>query len=391
MAKAARPVSFRIEDYAFLSDTQSGALVSREGCIDWLCLPRFDSGACFAALLGGKENGTWTLTPRDRITKRERRYRGDSLILETELHTNDGAVRYIDFMPPRGTNPDIVRIIEGLEGEVTIRMELVIRFDYGSVVPWVRRRHGGLEAVAGPDALILRTPVETHGEDLKTVAEFTVHKNERIPFVLTWFASHEAPPRKIDPEDALRETENYWRDWSQKCAHEGPWREAVMRSLITLKGLTYAPTGGIVAALTTSLPEEIGGVRNWDYRYCWLRDATFTLLSLLSAGFRDEANAWREWLLRAIAGSASQLQIMYGVQGERRLNEHELSWLRGLRKFAAGAGRQRCLQSIPTRCLRRGDGRDLSFPQGRPGDQRSGLANASCVTRFSRVEVAGTR
>ena len=329
MEKAARPVSFRIEDYAFLSDTQSGALVSRDGCVDWLCLPRFDSGACFAALLGGKENGSWTLTPRGRVTKRERRYRRDTLVLETELHTEEGAVRYIDFMPPRGTNPDIVRIVEGLAGAVTIRMELIIRFDYGSIVPWVRRRHGGLEAVAGPDALILRTPVETHGEELKTVAEFTVGKNERLPFVLTWFASHEAPPREIDPERALRETETYWRDWAKNCTHQGPWREAVTRSLITLKGLTYAPTGGMVAALTTSLPEEIGGVRNWDYRYCWLRDATFTLLSLLSAGFREEANAWREWLLRAVAGSASQLQIMYGVRGERRLTEYELSWLSG--------------------------------------------------------------
>ena len=280
-------------------------------------------------MLGEKENGTWTLTPQEKITKRERRYRGDTLILETDLHTSEGAVRYIDFMPPRGTNPDIVRIIEGLDGQVTIRMELIIRFDYGSVVPWVRRRHGGLEAIAGPDALILHTPIETHGEDLKTVAEFTVRKGDRVPFVLTWFASHEPPPREVDPEHALRETESYWRDWSQDCTHEGPWREAVTRSLITLKGLTYAPTGGIVAALTTSLPEEIGGVRNWDYRYCWLRDATFTLLSLLSAGFREEANAWREWLLRAIAGSASQLQIMYGVRGERRLIEHELPWLSG--------------------------------------------------------------
>ena len=317
--KAAPAASFRIEDYAFLSDTQSGALVSREGCIDWLCLPRFDSGACFAALLGGKENGSWTLTPQEKIRKRERRYRGDTLILETDLHTNGGAVRYIDFMPPRGTNPDIVRTIEGLEGEVTIRMELVIRFDYGSVIPWVRRRHGGLEAVAGPDALILHTLIETHGEDLKTVAEFTVRKGERVPIVLTWFASHDAPPPEVNPEHALRETEIYWRDWSRQCTHEGPWREAVTRSLIKLKGLTYAPTGGIVAALTTSLPEKIGGVRNRDYRYCWLRDATFTLVSLLSAGFREEANAWREWLLRAIAGSPSQLQIMYGVQGERRL------------------------------------------------------------------------
>lgn len=329
MKKIAGAASSRIEDYAFLSDTQSGALVSRDGCVDWLCLPRFDSGACFAALLGGPENGTWRLTPQGKIKKRERRYRGDTLVLETDLHTSGGAVRYIDFMPPRGTNPDIVRIVEGLAGEVTIRMELIIRFDYGSVVPWVRQRYGGLEAIAGPDALILHTPIETHGEDLKTVAEFTVRKGDRVPFVLTWYASHEPPPREVHPENALRDTEKFWSDWSNHCAHQGPWRDAVMRSLVTLKGLTYAPTGGIVAALTTSLPEEIGGVRNWDYRFCWLRDATFTLSALLSAGFQEEANAWREWLLRAVAGSASQLQIMYSVSGERRLIEHELPWLRG--------------------------------------------------------------
>jgi len=328
--KVASPVGrSKIEDYAFLSDTQSGALVSRDGCVDWLCLPRFDSGACFAALLGGPENGTWRLTPQEKIKKRERRYRGDTLILETDLHTSGGAVRYIDFMPPRGTNPDMVRIVEGLAGQVTIRMELVIRFDYGSVVPWVRRRYGGLEAIAGPDGLILHTPIETRGEDLKTVAEFTVGKGDRVPFVLTWYASHEPPPREVHPENALRDTENFWSDWSKHFDYQGPWRDAVMRSLITLKGLTYAPTGGIVAALTTSLPEEIGGVRNWDYRFCWLRDATFTLFSLLGAGFHDEARAWREWLLRAIAGSPSELQIMYGVRGERRLIEHELPWLSG--------------------------------------------------------------
>lgn len=319
----------RIEDYAFLSDTQSGALISRHGCVDWLCLPRFDSGACFAALLGEKKNGSWSLTPQGKIKKCERRYRGDTLILETDLQTSEGAVRFIDFMPPRGTNPDMVRIVEGLSGRVKIRMELIIRFDYGSVVPWVRKRHGGLEAVAGPDALILHTPVKTRGEDLKTVAEFTVAKGDRLPFVLTWFPSHETPPREVDPEQALRETENFWKEWSHRCTHRGPWREAVVRSLLTLKGLTYAPTGGIVAALTTSLPEEIGGVRNWDYRFCWLRDATFTLFSLLGAGYQEEAKAWREWLLRAIAGSPSQLQIMYGVRGERRLLEHELPWLSG--------------------------------------------------------------
>lgn len=319
----------RIEDYAFVGDTQSGALISRSGCIDWLCLPRFDSGACFAALLGETENGTWTLTPEGKVIGCERRYRGDSLILETDVRTEEGTVRYTDFMPPRGTNPDIVRIVEGLDGKVSIRMELIIRFDYGSVVPWVRRAHNGLEAIAGPDGLILHTPVETHGEDLKTVAEFTVAKGERVPFVLTWFASHEDPPREVHPEHALRDTEKFWSDWAGQCSHKGPWHEAVMRSLVTLKGLTYAPTGGIVAALTASLPEQIGGPRNWDYRYCWLRDATFTLLAFVNAGYQEEAKDWREWLLRAIAGRASQMQIMYGVRGERRLDEFELDWLSG--------------------------------------------------------------
>ncbi len=318
-----------IEDYAFLSDTQSGALISRDGSVDWLCLPRFDSGACFAALLGEKENGCWRFTPKGKIRNRSRRYRGDSMILETEVETAEGRVRFIDFMPLRGTNPDLVRIVEGVEGKVSIRMELIIRFDYGSVVPWVRRRYGGLEAIAGPDALILHTPIETHGEDLKTLAEFKVAKGDRVPFVLTWYASHEQPPKEVAPEKALRATESYWRQWSKKCDRSGPWQDAVMRSLITLKGLTYAPTGGIVAAATTSLPEEIGGVRNWDYRFCWLRDATFTLFALLGAGYTEEAKAWREWLLRAIAGSPSQMQIMYGVSGERRLDEHELPWLGG--------------------------------------------------------------
>lgn len=319
----------RIEDYAFLSDTQTGALVSRDGSVDWLCIPRFDSGACFAALLGDRTNGRWKFTADGEARTTRRGYRGDTLILETEIETADGAVRLIDFMPPRGKNPDIVRIIEGLRGNVRIKMELIIRFDYGHVIPWVRKEHGGLEAIAGPDALILRTPIETRGEDLTTVAEFSVAQGDRVPFVLTWFASHDEPPRAIHPEHALQQTEDYWTSWSKRCCEQGPWREAVMRSLITLKGLTYAPTGGIVAAATTSLPEEIGGVRNWDYRYCWLRDATFTLYALMNAGYLDEARAWREWLLRAIAGSAAQMQIMYGVQGERRLNESEISWLPG--------------------------------------------------------------
>jgi GH15 family glucan-1,4-alpha-glucosidase len=319
----------KIEDYAFLSDTQTGALVSRDGCIDWLCFPRFDSPACFASLLGEKKNGHWLFSPADKIDKVSRRYRGDTLIVETEMETASGAVRLIDFMPPRGKNPDIVRIIEGLHGEVRMQMELIIRFEYGMIIPWVRKAHDGLEAIAGPDGLILRTPIETRGKDLTTVADFTVKKGERVPFVLTWFQSHEEPPRAITPEHALRDTEKFWSEWAGRLHYSGPWKEAVMRSVITLKGLTYAPTGGLVAALTTSLPEEIGGVRNWDYRYCWLRDATFTLVTLMRVGYRDEAKSWRQWLLRTIAGSASQMQIMYGVHGERRLDEREIPWLSG--------------------------------------------------------------
>jgi GH15 family glucan-1,4-alpha-glucosidase len=319
----------KIEDYAFLSDTQTGALVSRDGCVDWLCFPRFDSGACFASLLGTRDNGHWHFWPEEKINKTSRRYRGNTLILETEFETASGAVRLIDFMPPRGNNPDIVRIIEGLRGEVRMQMELIIRFEYGLVIPWVRKAFDGLEAIAGPDGLVLRTPIETRGKDLTTVAEFTVKTGERVPFVLTWFRSHQEPPRPINPQHALQETEKFWTDWSGDCRYLGPWTEAVERSLLVLKGLTYAPTGGLVAALTTSLPEEIGGVRNWDYRYCWLRDATFTLITLMRVGYRDEAKSWREWLLRAIAGSAAQMQIMYGVQGERWLDEREIPWLSG--------------------------------------------------------------
>jgi GH15 family glucan-1,4-alpha-glucosidase len=319
----------RIEDYGFLSDTQTAALVSRDGCIDWLCFPRFDSPACFASLVGDEKNGRWGFWPVEKIDKMSRRYRGDTLILETEMETSDGAVRLIDFMPPRGKYPDIVRIIEGVRGEVAMRMQLIIRFDYGQVVPWVRQGADGLEAIAGPDGVILRTPVKTRGQDLTTVADFTVKESERIPFVLTWFPSHEKPPRAINPEHALRDTEKYWNDWAKRCQRHGAYEKAVVRSLITLKGLTHAPTGGLVAAPTTSLPEEIGGVRNWDYRYCWLRDATFTLFALMGAGYHDEAAAWREWLLRAVAGSPAQMQIMYGVGGERRLEEYELPWLAG--------------------------------------------------------------
>ncbi|HEY2568749.1 MAG TPA: glycoside hydrolase family 15 protein [Candidatus Udaeobacter sp.] len=324
----------KIEDYAFLSDTQTAALVSRDGCVDWLCLPRFDSPACFASLLGGTENGHWRFFPEEEVEATRRRYRGDSLILETEIETKSGAVRLIDFMPPRGENPDIVRIVEGIRGKVTMKMELVIRFDYGGMVPWVRRRNGDLEAIAGPDGLILRTPVKTCGRDLTTVAEFIVSEGERVPFVLTWFASHKNPPRAIHHEHALQDTERYWRTWCNQFQGNGKWRDAVMRSLIVLKGLTYAPTGGLVAAATTSLPEQIGGPRNWDYRYCWLRDATFALVSLMLHGFQEEAKGWREWLLRAVAGSPAQMQIMYGVRGERRLTEVEITWLSGYEKSA---------------------------------------------------------
>jgi GH15 family glucan-1,4-alpha-glucosidase len=322
----------KIEDYAFLSDTQTGALVSRDGCVDWLCLPRFDSGACFASLLGTAENGHWRFFTKEKTDKISRHYRGDTLILETEIETKSGAVRLIDFMPPRGENPDLIRIVEGIRGEVEMEMELIIRFDYGSVVPWVRQEHGGLEAIAGPDGLILRTPVETQGKALTTVAEFNVKKGDRVPFVLTWFASHRQPPRQVNAEHALRDTDNFWNTWAKQCRRKTQWDHALLRSLIVLKGLTYEPTGGIVAAATTSLPEEIGGVRNWDYRYCWLRDATFTLISLLNAGYKDEANSWRQWLLRTIAGSPAQMQIMYGVQGERRLDEFEIPWLSGYEK-----------------------------------------------------------
>ncbi|HEY0368866.1 MAG TPA: glycoside hydrolase family 15 protein [Chthoniobacterales bacterium] len=346
---SARSAQTKIEDYGFLSDTQAGALVSRDGSLDWLCFPRFDSGACFAALLGDKNNGRWSFTPTARVHVRRRRYRPETLILETEFETGSGVVRLIDFMPPRGEAPDIIRIVEGVSGRVRVAMELIIRFDYGSIVPWVRKHHrDALIAVAGPDSLILRTPIETRGVGLTTTAEFTVRAGERVPFVLTWYPSSDPIPHEVDPEQALRETERFWQDWTRRCEYRGKWREAVVRSLITLKGLTFAPTGGIVAAPTTSLPEDIGGERNWDYRYCWIRDATFTLTALMQAGYSDEARAWREWLLRAVAGSPGQMQIMYGVRGERRLTELELPWLSGYEnskpvRIGNAASRQRQL------------------------------------------------
>jgi GH15 family glucan-1,4-alpha-glucosidase len=318
-----------IEDYGLIGDLQTAALVSRHGCIDWLCLPRFDSGAVFAALLGDEENGTWHLQPEGEFRARGRRYRGDTLVLETELETSSGVVRLVDFMPPRETKPDLVRIVEGVSGRVDMQMELALRFDYGSVVPWVRSLDGALVAVAGPDAVALHTPVELEGRDLRTYASFAVGEGDRVPFVMTWFPSNEKVPDAIDPDATLRDTVSYWEEWSSRCTHTGRWDEALRRSLLTLKALTYAPTGGIVAAPTTSLPEWLGGVRNWDYRYCWLRDATLTLLAFVRAGYVEEAGAWRDWLLRAIAGTPGDLQIMYGVAGERRLTELELPWLAG--------------------------------------------------------------
>jgi GH15 family glucan-1,4-alpha-glucosidase len=319
----------RIEDYGLIGDLQTAALVSREGCIDWLCFPRFDSGAVFAGLLGDSDNGHWTIQPAGEYHSPARRYVDDTLVLETDFEAPGGAVRLIDFMPVRGEAPDVVRIVEGRGGRVEMRLELVLRFDYGSIVPWVRNIEGSLVGIAGPDAVSLRTPVELEGRDLRTYAQFTVAKGDRVPFVLTWFPSAGAVPAEVDAEDALRQTLAYWTEWASRYTHGDAWHDAVHRSLLTLKALTYAPTGGMVAAPTTSLPEATGGVRNWDYRYCWLRDATLTLLTLVSVGYVDEAGAWRDWLLRAIAGSPEDLQIMYGVAGERRLTEVELPWLPG--------------------------------------------------------------
>jgi GH15 family glucan-1,4-alpha-glucosidase len=318
-----------IEDYGLIGDLQTAALVSRHGCIDWLCLPRFDSGAIFAALVGESENGHWTIRPDGDFHSPGRSYRGDTLVLETELETGTGAVRLIDFMPPRGKAPDLIRIVEGVRGNVEMVMELVLRFDYGSIVPWVRNIGGTLVAVAGPDSISLETPVELEGRNLRTYARFTVEQGDRVPFVLTWTPSNEPLAERVDAEQALSETVEYWEEWIGPCTTVGRWDAPVRRSLLTLKALTYEPTGGIVAAPTTSLPEALGGVRNWDYRYCWLRDATLTLLAFLRAGYVDEARAWRDWLLRAIAGSPEDIQVMYGVAGERRLVELELPWLAG--------------------------------------------------------------
>jgi len=328
-----------IEDYAIIGDLQTGALVGRNGSVDWLCLPRFDSGACFAALLGDEENGHWRIAPQgtdSTETCTRRAYVDDSLVLETFWETRTGTVKVIDFMPQRDKAPDVMRIVEGVSGSVDMSSVLRLRFDFGSVVPWMRRSHGHRVAIAGPDSVWLRSepPVRTWGQQYSTCSSFTVAEGESVAFVLTWHPSHSPRPKLIDPYKSLKHTLADWGKWAARCTYHGRHRQAVLRSLITLKALTYAPTGGIVAALTTSLPEEIGGVRNWDYRYCWLRDSTLTLGAMISAGFVEEAAAWRDWLLRAVAGDPADLQIMYGLAGERRLPETELPWLSGYENSA---------------------------------------------------------
>lgn len=323
-------MSTPLEDYALIGDCETAALVSRRGSIDWLCWPRFDSAACFAALLGGPEHGRWLIEAVEDDARVARAYRENTLILETRIETENGIVLLIDFMPPRGRNSDIVRLVRGEKGRVRMRMELVLRFNYGRTVPWVTRTdHGALRAIAGPDLVVLYTPASIHGEHLKTVAEFEVCEGESVPFVLAHGPSNEAPPQAVDPDTALDDTERFWTNWAAQCRSHGEWDDAVIRSQITLKALTYAPTGGLAAAPTTSLPELIGGTRNWDYRFCWLRDATMTLLAMMNAGYYDEARDWIAWLLRAAAGAPAQLQIMYGLAGERWLPELEVPWLPG--------------------------------------------------------------
>lgn len=322
-------MALRLEDYAMIGDCETAALVGRDGSIDWLCMPAFDSPACFAAILGNSEHGRWQIRPAEQVKKTRRRYRPDSLVLETVFETEHGEIALVDCMPPNSEATDVVRIVEGRRGIVPVRMELVIRCDYGSIVPWVRQTEDGLWAVAGPDALHLKTKARLRGENFRTVSEFAVQAGEKVPFVLTWHPSHQARPAWFDPIESLESTDKWWHDWSSKCTYSGRWRDHVLRSLIILKALTFRPTGGLVAAPTMSLPERIGGKRNWDYRFCWVRDATFTLYALMEGGYTDEARDWVEWLVRAVAGKPSELQILYGLHGERRLTELTLDWLPG--------------------------------------------------------------
>ncbi|MDE2329925.1 MAG: glycoside hydrolase family 15 protein [Bradyrhizobium sp.] len=321
----------RIEDYGLIGDCETAALVGRDGSIDWLCWPSFDSDACFAGLLGTSRQGRWQIAPAQEVTKTSRRYWDDTLILETRFETAGGTVAVIDFMPPRGKASDIVRLVRGISGQVKLRMEMVIRFGFGTDIPWVKKSEDGsaLLAICGPDLIVLRTEVQTRGEDMTTVADFEVGEGETVPFVLTYGPSHLDAPEPIDPLQALQKTRDFWTEWSTRCTYQGCNRDLVMRSLITLKALTYGPTGGIVAAPTTSLPEILGGPKNWDYRFCWLRDATFTLLALMNSGYTEEASCWHGWLLRAVAGSPADMQIMYGIRGQRRLLEWEADWLQG--------------------------------------------------------------
>src|SRR5262245_39968275 len=324
-----KTMASRIEDYGLIGDMKGSALVSRTAEIDWLCVPRFDSDASMAALLGRDEHGRWAIRPTTRIRRHEQRYRGDTLILETDLECDGGKIRVIDFMPPGTERSDVVRIVEGLAGEVSLEMTLAAVFGYGSSIPWIRRQDDVINIIAGPDSLHLRSSVEVKTSASRVLALFPIRQGETATFVASWAPSDRRPPDALDPRAALAETETFWREWAGRCKYQGRWREEVVRSFITLKALTYAPTGAIVAAPTSSLPEEIGGVRNWDYRYCWLRDATLTLHSMMIGGYADEASAWRDWLARTVAGDPSRLQIMYGLSGERRLTEFELDWLPG--------------------------------------------------------------
>lgn len=315
-----------------IGDCHTAALVSRQGSIDWLCLPDFDSGACFAALLGTAAHGYWSISPAEPIRSIRRQYSDGTLILETEFDTESGSAKLIDCMVPRQEMPELLRVVVGARGQVRMKLELVIRFDYGSVVPWVQRMGNGISAIAGPDMIRLRADVPLHSENMKTEAEFTISEGQKVAFDLSWYPSNQHEPAPVNIDEAIQNTEEWWREWSDRCVYPGQWRDAVLRSLITLKALTFLPTGGIVAAPTTSLPELLGGVRNWDYRFCWVRDATLTLQALLNAGYLDEAREWREWLLRAVAGSPAELNILYGIRGERRLTELELPWLPGYEK-----------------------------------------------------------
>ena len=370
-----------------IGDGHTAALVGRDGSIDWLCLPRFDSGACFAALLGGPEHGRWLIAPRDAATTVSRRYRNGTLILETDFECASGAVRVIDCMPLSNQRWDVMRVVVGLRGRVAMRMELVIRFDYGSIVPWVSRRDGTLFATAGPDTLELHTPVRTRGEQMTSRAEFEIGSGERVPFVLNYRPSHEPVHQAIDAERTLAETERHWQEWSARCRFECRWPEPVQRSLLTLKALIYQPTGGIVAAPTTSLPEQPGGVRNWDYRYCWLRDATFTLNALLLAGYTDEALAWCDWLLRAVAGSPADLQILYSVTGERRLDGDRARLAARLPAGRTGAHRQRGSRTVPARCLWRSDGHTAPGARGWAVacSRMPGASSALCWTSWIAI------